>query len=319
MRYRTGVIGCGQIATGFGLSHKASRNSTHLGAYQLCRSTDVISVADRDPQMLGNCMKQWNISSGYRDYKEMLKKEPLDIVSICVPTENHFEIFKNCIEHGIKGIILEKPISYHPDQALEMVEIGQNTTVAVNYFRRWNESIVNLRSRICKGEFGSAELCTVHYNKGVFVNGSHFIDLMRWIFGEVLEVNLLRTVDDNKIDPSVDYSLTFPNNLIVHFLNHSPCSYNFSQVDILLAKQRITIGQRGRNLSFSPIEIDPNHGNFHVVGNPITIETEWKNCFLNVVENVVNVVTNGGDIACTLEDGLKAVQICHQLQLKRTV
>ena len=61
--------------------------------------------------------------SDYAEFREMLPE--VDAVTICTPTDTHYEIAKYCLEQG-KHVFVEKPISESSDQIRELCKIAQD-------------------------------------------------------------------------------------------------------------------------------------------------------------------------------------------------
>lgn len=57
----------------------------------------------------------------YTDYKEMIEKEQIDFVSVCLPTPLHHEVTMYALDKGI-NVLCEKPFASNPAQAKEMIE-----------------------------------------------------------------------------------------------------------------------------------------------------------------------------------------------------
>ena len=95
MIYRAAVIGCGRIGSEFDDDPKRKTISTHAGAYSAVDEIKLVAASDLNEQKLMRCGKRWRITSLYTDYREMLKKESLDIISICTWNSTHLEIVKN--------------------------------------------------------------------------------------------------------------------------------------------------------------------------------------------------------------------------------
>ena len=71
-KYRVGIIGGGR------------KGSQHARAYVLNPLTDVVAIADTDPENLELFCGRFNVP-GYSDYKEMLEKEQIDIAAPILP------------------------------------------------------------------------------------------------------------------------------------------------------------------------------------------------------------------------------------------
>jgi predicted dehydrogenase len=310
--YRAAIIGCGKIAGGYDQKVPTEWSLTHAGAYHLCPETRLVAVADADPSVMKAFQEKWHIERGYIDYLEMLKNEPIEILSLCLPTEYHYDAFKAAVDHGIRAIYCEKPLSQDLDEARRMVDLSRGRVVSVNYFRRWNPTIGAVAERLRRGDFGKGINATVRYTKGLFVNGSHLVDLMRWFWGDPKHINFIRIAQDDLIDPGVDFCLGFDNAAMVYFVNVPKADYVFVDVDILLEEGRVVIEQRGQTVNTYSVTQDP-HYLFHILDNSQEVRTRWQNCTTRAVQQIVECLQNGGNTSCTAESAYRTLEVCHQV------
>ena len=104
-KYNAVIIGCGKIGALYDIENDLIL--THAKGYYLSDNINLKFVIDVDKSVAVKVSKKYNCD--YKlDYKDIDYKE-IDIVSICTPTEFHFEIlserFFNCY------IILSKELS----------------------------------------------------------------------------------------------------------------------------------------------------------------------------------------------------------------
>lgn len=313
MLFRAAIIGCGKIAGGYDRQVPTEWSATHAGAYHLCPATKLVAVADPDPDRLKAFQEKWRIGRSYTNYVEMLDSERIDILSLCHPTECHFEAFKTAVDHDIRAIFCEKPLSYDLDEARRMVKMSQGRVVSVNYFRRWNPTISDIAGGLKRGDSGKGINVTIRYTKGLFGNGSHVVDLMRWFWGEPKDVDFIRITRDDPIDPGVDFSLAFDDALTVYFINIPKVNYVFIDIDILMEKGRIVIGQRGQTLKKYSIVREPHYQLFDILGDSKEVQTGWRDCTTRAVQEIVDCLENGGNTSCTVEDGYRALEVCTKV------
>ena len=114
--YRAGIIGCGRIADT--IEDELVRAPawsllpySHAGAYQRCTRTQLVAAADLNRERLETFGHRRGVERLYNDFREMLDRERLDIVSICVPTRAHAAVALDVAQRPVKGIYLEKPIA----------------------------------------------------------------------------------------------------------------------------------------------------------------------------------------------------------------
>lgn len=309
--YRAAVIGCGRIAGGYDRFSGGAWAATHAGGYRRCRSAALVAAADPDPTARAGFGERWGLDRLYGDYREMLERERPDIVSVCLPTKGHFGAFRAACEAGARAIFLEKPVAADVVEARRMAELAGGRPVAVNYFRRWNPSLQALRGELAGGGQGRPLRAAVRYVKGLAENGSHWVDLLRWFFGEPVGFRVLRAYEEPAEDPAADFELDFGGGLLAVFLHLPEVDYVFHEVDILTDRGRVTIAQRGQELARSGRVEEPHYRRFDILraeGAPQ--ETEWRDCPARAVEELVGCIEGGGRPSCALADGIRALEIC---------
>ena len=308
-----GIIGCGRIAGGYDPVIPEKFSATHAGAYHLCKKTVLVAASDPSESARNAFREKWGVKNIYAGFEEMLETEELDILSICLPTPLHYKAACAAKARGIPAIFLEKPLSDDLKEAAAIRDMLNDSLVAVNYFRRWNPTLAALRAALKQKKMGQPISVVVRYTKGILVNGSHLVDLARWFWGEPEEIRYLQTVKHDNTDPGIDFLLIFKGGFPVYFLNIPDADYVFIDMDIVLEKGRVVMGQRGQSLMQWEVTLDPNFRLFNILGNPREVKTHWQNCTTRAVEELVTCMEGGGTPACTLDDGFRALEICHHV------
>jgi len=312
--YRAAIVGCGAIAGGYDVDVNGEWSATHAGAYRLCSRTKLSAVCDINQELLPDFGKKWDVSHLYGDLQEMLEQARPDILSICSPFGHHFEACQLGCQWGVRAFYLEKPVSKSVQEALTMRTLIQGRPVAVNYFRRWNPTFSKLRDGLRGGQYGKPLRVTVHYVKGLISNGSHFIDLLLWFWGEPIMVRSLGKKQGSKEDPGIDFELRWSDGMIATFLHLPNPKYVCHDVDIFTDQARVTISQRGQTICWHEMAEEPYFKKFPVLRSGAgPQETEWRNCPLRAVEELIARLEEGGEPSCNLEDGINALKVCEQV------
>ncbi len=172
--YKAGIIGCGSIANAHAKGYKT------LGI-------EITAAADISQEQLALFQKNYGIQNLYTDYKVMLEKEDLDIVSICTWPPLHAEMTINSARSGVRGILCEKPMAVNLAEADAMIEAcdEQCVKLAIGHMRRFSEPYAEARKVILSGAIGE-----VYFIHGVTVgdllsDGTHIIDMIRFYAGDV--------------------------------------------------------------------------------------------------------------------------------------
>ncbi|MFH1613187.1 MAG: Gfo/Idh/MocA family oxidoreductase [bacterium] len=128
--------------------------SLHIDAYKRLNYVDVIAVAAIDN--LEEFGSKHNISNLYSDYKKMLERNDIDLVSVCVPNFLHCEVVKTVALSGKKNIICEKPLATNLENAKEMISICEDNGVRLMYSEDWlfAPALVKAKNIIKEGAIG---------------------------------------------------------------------------------------------------------------------------------------------------------------------
>ena len=185
MKLNAGVIGVGNM----GRHH--ARNYNEISA------TDLVAVSDIDPKV-GKEVAERLKCKFYTDYREMLKKEKIDLLTIAVPTKLHKKVALDCIAKGIH-ILIEKPIAATVGEAKEIVQKAKQKGIkfTVGHIKRFNPAVLKLKEMIDRGELGELVMVatfrlgpapTQIRDANVVIDiGVHDIDIMNWFFGKLPE------------------------------------------------------------------------------------------------------------------------------------
>jgi len=174
---RVGIIGTGGISR------------AHSKGYIACEYTEIVAATDISEEQLKQYGGEFSVTSLYTDYMEMLKKENLDIVSVCTWHKTHCEIVVNVAPH-VKGIMCEKPMALNLREADVMVEACDkaNTKLAIGHQRRFAAGHIKGRELLQQGEIGDVRFAWISSPPPLVGWGTHVVDLMRYYLGDVESV-----------------------------------------------------------------------------------------------------------------------------------
>jgi predicted dehydrogenase len=111
---KVGIVGAGGIS------------EAHLQSLKKESRAVVQAIADVAEEFAVKQAKKHQIPQVYRDYKEMLTKEKLDAVIICVPNFLHAPIAIEALKSG-KHVLVEKPMALNSQLALQMKETAEQS------------------------------------------------------------------------------------------------------------------------------------------------------------------------------------------------
>jgi len=190
--YRAAIVGLSWIAADPAgpASHPVLGTATpysHASAYAATPGVEVVAGCDIKPEVRQAFERQWGDQwpgvRTYADYREMLAREQVEILSVVTPDHLHADAVLAGVEAGVRAIFCDKPLATSLADADGMIAAvrERGVVVNVNHTRRWQPQYVAAREEIRKGGIGQLSQIVVHYGGPramLFRNHTHFLDLI---------------------------------------------------------------------------------------------------------------------------------------------
>ncbi|MCG9127956.1 Gfo/Idh/MocA family oxidoreductase [Candidatus Poribacteria bacterium] len=183
--YRAGAIG-----------HTGAGNFGHAlhTAYKNIENVEFIAVSDTDEAGRAKAVEDTGAERSYADYRDMLEKENLDLVSVCprwVP--EHVDMVTACLEAGC-SVYCEKPMTMSLADGDIIVETAKKhgLKVAVAHQAVYLPATHAIRQMLNDGRIGTIQAIYAsgkqdHRGGGedMIVLGTHTFNMMRFFLGDV--------------------------------------------------------------------------------------------------------------------------------------
>jgi len=221
MKVRIGFIGTGRIAV------------RHMEKLAKIEDTRLVSVCDVHKKEAERIAKTF-ATNYYTDYREMLEKEKLEAVYICLPPFAHGEQEIMAAEKKI-NLFIEKPLALNLKKAYQINEaIEKNSIISsVGYVYRYSDIVNKVKKELEKRKtalvlgYYFCPLRPVYWWRNKNESGgqiveqtTHIFDLARYLVGEVNEVygqrsqGLMEEVENYDLDDTSCVNLHFGNGAI---------------------------------------------------------------------------------------------------------
>ena len=145
---KVAVIGVGSIS------------DCHLDSYVKNPETELYAICDINPKTLKAQGDRYNIPEErrYLDYKELLKVEEIEAVSVCTWNSEHAPITIAALQAG-KHVMCEKPMATNVADAKAMLEAAKASGkhLQIGFVRRFGNDAEVLKDLIESGFFGEDE------------------------------------------------------------------------------------------------------------------------------------------------------------------
>ena len=143
-KVRVGVVGAGFIA-----------NSAHLPSYVELDRAELVAVCDIIPERAQAAAARYNIPYVFIDYREMLAKADLDVVSVCTPNGTHAQITIDALAAGC-NVLCEKPMATTVADAEAMLAASRQSPgkLMIAYPRPFNPILQYAKGLLQTGTLG---------------------------------------------------------------------------------------------------------------------------------------------------------------------
>ncbi len=257
----TAIIGCGSIS------------GVHLKAIAGLELAQLKAVVDVNESLAQKVAAEYGCDY-YTDYKEMLKRDDIQVVHICTGHYLHAPMTVDALKAG-KHVLTEKPMAENEASAQTMLDAAKESTdvqLGVIFQNRYNPSSKRMKQAVESGEFGKL-LCMkgivtwsrgpAYYETewkgkwateggGVLINQAiHTLDLLQWLGGDIASIKGSISNDSLKgvieVEDSAHAFVQFKNDVKAVF--YATNAYGKSTpIEVELIFENGVLSQRGDTL-----------------------------------------------------------------------
>jgi predicted dehydrogenase len=130
-RTRAAVVGVGHMG------------QYHARVYAELWDVDLVGLVDVDPERAKAVARQYD-TQAFADHRDLIGL--VDVVSVSVPTEQHFHVARDLLSAGI-GVLVEKPIAPTLEEARALYAVARESgsVLHVGHVERFNGAVQELR------------------------------------------------------------------------------------------------------------------------------------------------------------------------------
>ena len=161
-KIRVGVIGVGYLG------------KFHAEKYSGMENVQLIGVVDIDRVLAQEVAARFD-TRAFADYRDLFGR--VDAVSIVVPTEDHFSVAAQCLNHDL-DLLIEKPMTATLEQADELIKIAgsRKRVMQIGHLERFNPAVIALKDIVHNPMFIEAHRLSIFTDRSTDV--SVVLDLM---------------------------------------------------------------------------------------------------------------------------------------------
>lgn len=143
-KLRVGMIGLGGIAT-----------RSHIPALTALPDVSIQAGAEIDAYQANRTQQRFGIPKVYATYQEMLDREQLDAVYVCLPNALHYQAASAAFHRGLH-VYCEKPVGLSAQEAQDLAEQAEQAGLVLmpGYHLRFHEHFLRARQLLEERRLG---------------------------------------------------------------------------------------------------------------------------------------------------------------------
>ncbi|EAP8424311.1 D-chiro-inositol-2-dehydrogenase IolG2 [Salmonella enterica] len=321
-KLRCGVIGLGRVG------------KMHVENMYLLPQLDIICAADYFIEEMSDWLYSVNITSGYKNYQELLQRDDIEAVFIFTSTDMHEEIVTAAAQAG-KHIFCEKTLSMNEDEQASMAVLRKvkekGVTLQVAFNRRFDPQFHEVFELVRSGKIGRPQMIKITSRDPdllphdlikrigglIFDFTMHDFDMARFMMQD--EVSEVYVKGNTLIDPSLKniddvdtlaVMLTFRNGGYALIDNSRRAVYGYDQRVEVFGSEGMAYAD---NVSESTVKVF--NSQHCIMKNPLPDFTvRYREAYRTEILHFIDSVLHHTPVVCTGEDALLAQRIAIAAQ-----
>ncbi len=150
-------IGIGIIGAGFA-------RSTQIPGFRACAGARVTAIASARRERAAAVAREFEIPFVGDDWREVVERDDVDLVSIVTPPSTHFEMTTHALARG-KAVLCEKPMAMNASETKEMRRAAEaaGAFALIDHELRFLEGRRRARAMLLSGEIGRVRRASLIY------------------------------------------------------------------------------------------------------------------------------------------------------------
>lgn len=328
---RVGIVG-----SGFG-------TRVILPCFQAAKGSKVVALVSRTPKKIEGLAREYKVPQVFDSLDAMLKIDGLDLVCVAVPPFLHREMVEKAIAVG-KHVLCEKPLALNVAEAEQICACAKKSgrLHMIDHQLRFQPNIRKIKSILDSGTLGTVGRVEISYLTATRVDpttpwdwwsdeqagggqlnalGSHYIDMLRWWFGEIVSAQgHIKTVIPQRksVEDGKTRDVTSDEYAELHLELEGGMCASVVVSTVVADEPGIRIRVEGQNGSLvldgfdrlllskkmgSPEDVSESDP---LIKEPIVGINTWRRSLVRLAEHFVECIRNGRQTeGATFSDGLE--------------
>ena len=282
----------------------------HAQKYDSIEGVDLIGVCDANEEQAQKVAQELK-TTAYTDYHQLI--DQVDLVSIVVPTQKHYEVAKEFLAKGV-NVLLEKPITTTVEQANELIEIAKekNAVLQVGHLERFNPALMALNERLDKPLFIEASRLAPFNPRGADVNVIldlmiHDIDIIQSLVNSpIKQIDTLGIeVLTNEMD-MCNVRLEFENGCVANVSASRVSAKAERKMRLFQHNRYLTVDFQEKTLAIYSKDETIDKPNMESINSKI-LKFDATDALMDEIVSFIETIKSGGSPVVSGEDGRDAL------------
>jgi len=313
-QYSVLIIGAGRIGAFFD-TPQSKVVLTHAHAFSSHPGFELKGFVDADRREAERAALVWG-TEAFDSVANAFVRKKFDVAVVATPDESHYGLLRELADRPLKLVFAEKPLALSRTEAESIVLLYRERGIglAVNYSRRFVPAFADLRDRIAQGEFGRYLTGTGYYGKGTLHNGSHMIDLLRFLLGDPAKITTLGAIHDwSDDDPTCSARLEMAEGGQFLLQGLDCRCYSLFEMDLFFEKARIRMVESGFAIEVYGVIDSEIFAGYRVLSAGKRQAVNLGGALADAAGNLYGYLSAGRELACTGEEAVRALAICADI------
>lgn len=257
---RTVLVGCGKVGAGYATDPLMARHYSYATHAQVLAAHPAFAweaVIDSAEAALALARQHWHVPYAVHSAEELTPLYQPQVAVLAIPPAGRLTI----LEHlpTVQAVIVEKPLgtTVAEGQAFLAYCQARGVLVQVNLWRRADSALRALASGGLEEVIGRPQAIFGLYGNGLLNNGTHMVDLVRMLYGDIAVVQAVSGATPYAAGPlpgdtQVPFTLRLHNGVTVAMQPLQFAHYRENSLDIWGERARLAIMQEGLSLLLYP-------------------------------------------------------------------
>ncbi len=226
--------------------------------------TELVGILGRTPEKTAARAAAYG-TTPYTDLDHLLTEAEPDLVTVCLPNEDHFDVTLQLIERGA-NLLVEKPLVFDLAEADRLLAAADEKGIffAINFNHRYAEPFLRAKKAIDEGQLGDLVFLTWRFggeaNRGKSPHANlietqcHGFDLLEHLGGPIESVAAQMTDKTYGAFSTMAIALRFANGAVGTLLGSYDSSYAYpgtQHVEVNGTEGRLTVDDTVRRFTLS--------------------------------------------------------------------